>query len=114
MKDGPLLELEAAVLWSVHLGAGQVRGQEIRRELDAGEVEAQDGGQGAHQHRFAEAGQPFQQHVPVGQRRHRMAPHPEALVQPGNLEEQQRDEPPAVERELLHRVVDLIGHVQVR
>ena len=41
MKHRPFLELEAAVLRPVDVGAGEVGGQEVRRELDAlvGEVD---------------------------------------------------------------------------
>ncbi len=35
VEQRTLLEHKAAVLWSVHIGAGEVGGQQVRRELDA-------------------------------------------------------------------------------
>ena len=38
MKHRPLVEAETAVLRTVDLGSGEIRGQQVRRELDAVEI----------------------------------------------------------------------------
>ena len=38
VEDRPGLELEAAILRALDLGAGEVRRQQVRRELDAVEI----------------------------------------------------------------------------
>ena len=64
-KDGAGLELEDAVAFVIiddDGGADDVGGHEVRGELDAGELEVEDLGEGADEtHGFAEAGDAFQQ-----------------------------------------------------
>ncbi|MNC85490.1 hypothetical protein D3C83_10900 [compost metagenome] len=45
------------------LGADDVRGHEVRRELDAGEFQVQRVGERLHQQRLAQARHAFEQHV---------------------------------------------------
>ena len=61
------------------VGADDVGGHQVGRELDAGEVELERGGEGAHEHRLAQAGQPFQQQVAVGQQGDERVAHHVAL-----------------------------------
>jgi hypothetical protein len=51
----------------VDLRADQVRGQQVRRELDPAKRPAERLGQGLHGQRLGEAGDALEQHVPVGQ-----------------------------------------------
>jgi len=46
-----------------HIGADQIGGHEVGRELDALEVERQGAGDGAHQHGLAEPGHAFEKDV---------------------------------------------------
>ncbi len=49
-----------------HVGAEDVGGHQIGRELHAGEAQAQGGGKGTHKHGLAQPGQSFEQEVSVG------------------------------------------------
>ena len=55
-----------AALLDEHVGADDVGGHQVGRELDAVEGAVEDVRDRAHQHRLAEAGHAFQQRVRVG------------------------------------------------
>src|SRR5690606_8768322 len=61
------LEFEVAVLRPPHIGTGQVGGQQVGRELDAGEACVQARGQCAHCGRLREPGCTLDQQVAIGQ-----------------------------------------------
>ena len=63
-RTGP--ELKLALLLVEEVDAGQVRGHQVRGELDAAEVPADAPGEGAQQHGLAGAGHVLQQDVPRG------------------------------------------------
>ena len=71
-KDGAALEAEAALPVAVleYVRAGDVGRHQVRRELDAAELQAQRVGQGANEHRLAQAGDAFQQRVAAGEDGH--------------------------------------------
>ena len=68
------LEDELAGLLAVDRDADQVAGQQVGRELDAGELARQAAGERLGQQRLADAGHVFEQQVPVGQERDERQP----------------------------------------
>ena len=52
-----------------HVRADDVRRHQVRRELNAGELQVHRFGKGAHEHGLAEAGHAFEQHVAAGEER---------------------------------------------
>ena len=66
-EDRPGVEGEAAVLGVEDLGAEDVGGQQVRRELDPGHPHRQGPGQGLGQGGLADAGDVLHQHVAAGQ-----------------------------------------------
>ncbi len=80
-KEGPLVHGELTGLDVVHLGAHQVRRQQVGRELDARKAGLDGLGHGLDQQGLGQAGHAFQQDVAVGQQRdqdaldHGLLPH---------------------------------------
>jgi hypothetical protein len=68
-EDRSSMGLERAGLVPVDLGADQIAGQQVGRELDAAEAGAERLGQRIDHHRLGDAGNAFQQHVTVAQQR---------------------------------------------
>ena len=68
-KIGPWLELEAplAAFVVIHLGAGDVGGQEVGGELDTAKLGLEVAGEAFDGTRFGQAGQTFEQQVAVRQ-----------------------------------------------
>ena len=66
-EDGAFFGEELAVAGVVNEGAEDVGGQEVGRELDAGEVGLDGAGEGADGEGFGEAGDAFEQDVAVGE-----------------------------------------------
>ena len=66
-KDRTAAEDQRSPLLSLlhHRGAGDVRGHQVRGELDPAEVQAQCGPQSSNQEGFAQPRNPFQQHMPA-------------------------------------------------
>ncbi len=56
-----------AALLDEDVGADDVGGHQVGRELDAAEAAVDDVGEGAHQHRLAQAGHALEQRVAVGE-----------------------------------------------
>ena len=73
MEDRPGLEFEAAVLRAPDFGAGEVGGQQVGRELHAGEVRVQPRGECADRAGLGQARRAFDQQVPIGQQRDQQA-----------------------------------------
>jgi hypothetical protein len=68
-KDRSLAEPELAAAFRAlvqHHRPGHVRRHQVRRELDAHEAGVDRLGEGADQHRLADAGDPLEQPVPAG------------------------------------------------
>ena len=71
-EDRPGLELEERAAVRVLLddvGADDVGGHQVRRELDARELQVQHVGERVHEARLADAGNAFEQHVAAGEER---------------------------------------------
>ena len=67
-RTGLELEERAAVRVLLHdVGADDVGRHQVRRELDARELQVQDVGQRVHEARLADAGNALEQHVPAGE-----------------------------------------------
>ena len=66
-EDGAELRGELALLLVVDDRADDVGGQEVRRELDAGELGADRVAERAHRQRLGEAGHALEQHVAAGE-----------------------------------------------
>ena len=64
----PELGVERSRVRAVHASADQVRGDEVRRELDAAVGSAQHTGQGLDGQRLGQAGDAFEQDVASGQK----------------------------------------------
>ena len=73
MEDRPGLELEAAVLRPPDLGAGEVGGQQVGRELHACEVGLQPRRQRADRGGLGQAGRALDQQVAIGEQRDQQA-----------------------------------------
>jgi hypothetical protein len=74
-EDRAALELEAlhAVLFGDHVGAHDVGGHQVGRELDARERRVDGLGERPHEHRLAEAGDTFEQRVSAAEEAHQHA-----------------------------------------
>ena len=57
----------SGLVFAQDVGADDVGGHQVRCELDAGELDMESVGQGAHQQRLAEAGNALEQDVAVGE-----------------------------------------------
>ena len=85
VEDRAGVEVEGALVLVVDRHAGDVGGQQVGRELDAG-VAALDGvGQRPRQHRLAGAGEVLEQDVALGQQAGQRQAHDVALAQHGLL-----------------------------
>ena len=73
MEDRAGLEFEAAVLRAPDFGAGEVGGQQVRRELHAGEVRVQPRGERADGAGLGQARRAFDEQVPIGEQRDQQA-----------------------------------------
>ena len=84
-EDGPLVEPELPLPVStvVYLCSGYIRRQEVRRKLNAAEVRVKVAGQGLHGPSLGQAGQPFHQEIPVGEKRQEDALHHGLLANDG-------------------------------
>jgi hypothetical protein len=76
-EDGALLEAEAplATLLDDDVGADDVGGHQVGRELDPRKAQVERLGDRAHQHRLAQPGHPLQQGVAAGQEADERLPH---------------------------------------
>jgi hypothetical protein len=68
-NTGPAAELEGQVARVVDGHARDVAGQQVRRALDAAEVRLERAGQGAREHRLADARHVLEQDMPARQER---------------------------------------------
>ena len=68
MENRPLLDFKRGRVRPVELGSQNVRGQQIRGELDALKGGLNGGGQGFHRRGFGQARKAFQQQVPIAQK----------------------------------------------
>jgi hypothetical protein len=68
-RIGPPRYSKSPVFWLKDVDAGDVRRQQVGRELDAAEGAAERARQRLGQHRLADARHIFQQHVPVAEER---------------------------------------------
>ncbi len=66
-EDRAAQERELIALEVEDIGAGDVRGHEVGRELDAGEVAAEDMGEGADEEGLGDAGHAFDEGVMAGE-----------------------------------------------
>jgi hypothetical protein len=81
VKNGSRIEAEAAVVGAIDLGAGQVRRQQIRRELDTVKVCLDPSGQGLDGAGLGDTGRTLDQQVPVGKQRDQQPLHQRVLTQ---------------------------------
>jgi len=70
-EDGPAVQFEASGgptghIHHQHVRSGDVSGHQIRRELDAGEVQIEARGEGSYEQGFPQAWRAFEQNVPAG------------------------------------------------
>lgn len=65
---------EFAALLAEYRRSRDVRRHEVVRKLDSPEARAETGGQRAHQHRFADAGNVLKQQMPAAEHRHQRQP----------------------------------------
>jgi hypothetical protein len=72
-NTGPWVELEAALLGPVDIGAGDVAGQQVRRELDAVEVALERIAKGFDRAGLGEPGRALDEQVAVGEQRDEQA-----------------------------------------
>lgn len=72
-EDGAFVGGEAVAVRVVDLGADEVGGQQVWRELDAGKLGADGLGHRFDEQRLGQPGHAFQQHVPICQQRHEEA-----------------------------------------
>jgi hypothetical protein len=69
VKQRPLAELERTVLWPVDIGAGQIRRQQVGRELQPVKIALDTLGQHLDRARLCQPGRPLHQQVAVAQQR---------------------------------------------
>ena len=74
-EDRPLDEAEAVVAQVEDIGPGDVRGHQVRGELDPGELRSQHLGQRADQQGFGDPGHALEQHMVAGEDRDQAVVH---------------------------------------
>ena len=105
-EHGPELRLEGALAGPVDAGANEIRGHEVRRELDPRERAPQDSRSGLDREGLGESRHALDQKVALGQQTHEDTLEHVVLT---------RDHPPDLEERLLEAILGLRrrGHGQV-
>ena len=83
VEDRTRLEFKPSILRAPDFRTGQIGRQQVRGELDAGEIGIQARSQGADSHGLGQAGSTFHQQMAVGQQGNQQAFHQARLAHDG-------------------------------
>ena len=112
-EDGPELRVEAAFALTVDPRPDEIRRDEVRRELDAGERAPEHGRGRLDRQRLGEAGDSLEQQVPLGKQADDDALEHHVLTgdHPPDLEQRLLETLLCLRRRYRNGVLALLGHV---